>query len=424
MLKQTDPKIYKLIQAEEKRQKETIDLIASENYCSDAVLEANGSVLNNKYAEGYPFHRYYAGQANIDQIEELAKERALKMFKLPPEKPASTRGDSSTRGGWHANVQPYSGSPANYEIYFALLEFGDKIMGMRLDQGGHITHGLPIGFSGKAYKVIPYGLDEKTEELDYDEIAKIAKKEKPKLIICGATAYSRTIDFKKFAEIAKSVGAYLMADISHIAGLIVGGAHPSPFPYADVVMTTTHKTLRGPRGAIIICRKDLAEKIDKAVFPGMQGGPHEHQIAAKAICFEEAMRPAFKTYAEQIVKNAKALASALQKGGLRIVSGGTDNHLMLVDLRPIKITGKEAQIALEKAGIVVNKNTIPNDPEKPFITSGLRLGTPAVTTRGMKEKEMAIIADFIIEVLKNPNDAKTLKKVQAQVLKLAKKFSK
>lgn len=410
MLKKTDPKIYKLIEAEKKRQKETIDLIASENYCSEAVMEANGSVLNNKYAEGYPFHRYYAGQTNIDQIEELAKDRALKMFKLPPTK-------------WHVNVQPYSGSPANYEIYFALLEFGDKIMGMRLDQGGHITHGLPIGFSGRVYKIIPYGLSDMTEELDYDEIAKIAKKEKPKLIICGATAYSRTIDFKKFYDIAKSCGAYLMADISHIAGLVVGGAHPSPFPYADVVMTTTHKTLRGPRGAIIICRKDLAEKIDKAVFPGMQGGPHVHQIAAKAICFEEALQPAFKTYAKQIVKNAKALSSALQNHGLHIISGGTDNHLMLVDLISLNITGKDAQVALEKAGIIVNKNSIPNDPEKPFVTSGLRLGTPAVTTQGMKEKEMIIIADLIVEVLKNSNDQKVIKKVQAQVLKLAKKFA-
>lgn len=411
MLQKTDPKIYKLIKDEEKRQKEQIDLIASENFVSDAVLEASGSILNNKYAEGYPFHRYYAGQINIDQIEELAKDRALKMFNLPPTK-------------WHANVQPYSGSPANYEIFFALLEFGDKIMGMRLDQGGHITHGLPIGFAGRAYKIIPYGLDEKTEELDYDEIAKLAKKEKPKLIICGATAYSRKIDFKKFYEIAKSCGAYLMADISHIAGLVVGGAHPSPFPYADVVMTTTHKTLRGPRGAVIICRKDLAEKIDKAVFPGMQGGPHEQQIAAKAVCFGEAAKPQFKIYARQIVKNAKALAQALQSHGLHIISGGTDNHLMLVDLRSLNITGKVAQIALEKAGIIVNKNSIPNDPEKPFVTSGLRLGTPAVTTQGMKEKEMKLIADLIIEVLKNPNDTKTLKKVQTQVSKLAKKFSK
>jgi glycine hydroxymethyltransferase len=411
MLKKTDPKIYKLIEAEEKRQKETIDLIASENFVSEAVLEASGSVLNNKYAEGYPFHRYYAGQGNVDQIEEIAKDRALKMFNLPPTK-------------WHANVQPYSGSPANYEIYLALLEFGDCVMGMRLDQGGHITHGLPIGFAGRAYKFIPYGLDEKTEELDYDEIARLAKKEKPKLIICGATAYSRKINFKKFYEIAKSCGAYLMADISHIAGLIVGGVHPSPFPYADVVMTTTHKTLRGPRGAVIICHKDLAEKIDKAVFPGMQGGPHEHQIAAKAVCFAEAMKPTFKTYAKQIVKNAEALANELQKNGLHIVSGGTDNHLMLVDLRGFNITGKDAQIALEKAGIVVNKNSIPNDPEKPFITSGLRLGTPAATTRGMKEREMKIIAELIVEVLKNPNDSKILKKISIQVAKLAKKFSK
>lgn len=406
MLKNTDPKIERLIESEEAYEQNTIDLIPSENYCSRAVREAMGSVLANKYSEGYPGARYYAGQVNVDQVEKVAQERALKMFKLSLDK-------------WHANVQPYSGSPANAAIYMALLNFGDKILGMKLDQGGHITHGLPISFSGKAYKIASYGVNPKTEVLDFDEILKIAKKEKPKLIICGATAYSRIIDFRKFSEIAKKVGAYLLADISHIAGLIVGGTHPSPFPYADVVMTTTHKTLRGPRGAIIICKKGLAEKIDKAVFPGLQGGPHEHQIAAKAVCFGEALDPEFKNYTRQIVKNAKALAKELQKLGLRIVSGGTDNHLMLADLRPLKITGKEAQIALEEVGIICNKNTIPYDPQKPFIGSGIRLGTPAVTTRGMKEKEMKIIADLIVSTLKKE---KSQAKIQKEVLRLCKKF--
>jgi len=412
MLKNIDPKIEKLIKAEESYENSTIDLIPSENYCSPEVREAMGSVLANKYSEGYPHARYYAGQINIDQVEDVARDRALKIFKLLPDK-------------WHANVQPYSGSPANMAVYFALLNFGDKIMGMKLDQGGHITHGLPISFSGRAYKIVSYGVDPKTEILDYEEIEKIAKREKPKLIICGATAYSRIIDFKKFSEIAKEIGAYLLADVSHIAGLIVGGTHPSPFPYADVVMTTTHKTLRGPRGAIIICRKDLAEKIDKAVFPGLQGGPHEHQIAAKAVCFGEALDPEFTGYAKQIVKNAKALAKELQKNGLRIVTGGTDNHLMLVDLRGLKITGKDAQKMLEDVGIICNKNTIPNDPQKPFVGSGIRLGTPAVTTRGMKEKEMKIIAELIFETLKaRPSKpaGRSGDKIQKQVLALCKKF--
>ena len=412
MLKNTDPKIDKLIRAEEGYQNCTIDLIPSENYCSREVREAIASVLANKYSEGYPHARYYAGQINIDQVEKIAQERALKMFKLSSE-------------NWHANVQPYSGSPANAAVYFALLNFGDKIMGMKLDQGGHITHGLPISFSGRAYKIVSYGVDPKTEMLDYDEIERIAKREKPKMIICGATAYSRIIDFKRFSQIAKKVGAYLLADISHIAGLIVGGTHPSPFPYADIVMTTTHKTLRGPRGAIIVCRKELAEKIDKAVFPGLQGGPHEHQIAAKAVCFGEALDPEFKTYTKQIVKNAKTLAKELQKLGLRIVTGGTDNHLMLVDLRSLNLTGKEAQKMLEDVGIIINKNTIPYDPQKPFIGSGIRLGTPPITTRGMKEKEMKIIAELIFETLKarpSKSGGRSGEKIQKQVLALCKKF--
>ncbi len=404
MLKNTDPKVNKIIQAEDNRRQNSLNLIPSDNHSSKEIYEALGSVFNDKYAEGKPHARYYGGQVFVDEIEDLAVNRALKMFKL-------------SEKNWHANVQPYSGSPANAEIYFALLNFGDKILGMKLDQGGHITHGLSISFSGKAYKIASYGVDSKTEMLDYDEILKIAKKEKPKMIVCGATAYSRIIDFKKFSQIAKKVGAYLLADVSHIAGLIVGGTHPSPFPYADIVMTTTHKTLRGPRGAIIISRKELGDKIDKAVFPGLQGGPHEHQIAAKAVCFGQAMDPEFKTYAKQIVKNAKTLAKELQKKGLRIVTGGTDNHLMLVDLRSLKITGKEAQTMLEEVGIIVNKNTIPNDPQKPFIGSGIRLGTPAITTRGMKEKEMKIVADLIVATL-----SKSISKISKQVTALCQKF--
>ena len=398
-----DPQISKLIKAEEKRQQENLELIPSENYASPAVREALGSVLNNKYSEGYPGARYYAGQINIDQIEEIAKARALKMFKL-------------SESSWHANVQPYSGSPANLAVYSSVLKPGDKILGMKLDQGGHITHGLPSSFPGRIYKFSFYGVDEKTEMIDYDELEKIAKQIKPKMIVCGATAYSRIIDFKKFGEIAKLTGAYLLADISHIAGLIVGGAHPSPFPYADFVMTTTHKTLRGPRGAIIICKKEFGKAIDKAVFPGLQGGPHDHQIAAKAVCFGEALDPEFKDYAKQIVKNAKALARELSGHGFRIVSGGTDNHLMLVDLRVMGISGKEAQNMLEEVGIIVNKNTIPNDPQPAMIGSGIRIGTPAITTRGMKEKEMKIIAKLIADVLINKKDVKN------EVKKLTRRF--
>lgn len=411
-LKNKDHEVYKLIAAEEKRQRDELEMIPSENIASAEVREALGSIFTDKYSEGKPHARYYGGQINVDAIEDLAIERALEMFKLSPQK-------------WHVNVQPYSGSPANAEIYLALLNFGDKVMGMKLDQGGHITHGLPISFGGRVYNFVSYGVDKKTEMLDYGEILKIAQKEKPKLIICGATAYARTIDFKKFSEIAKAVGAYLVADISHIAGLVVGGAHPSPFPYADVVMTTTHKTLRGPRGAIIICRKDLAEQIDRAVFPGLQGGPHENQIAAKAVCFGEALKPQFKTYARQIVKNAKALAAALKQNGARLITGGTDNHLILMDVKSsFNVTGKDVQLALEQAGIIANKNTIPYDREKPFVGSGIRLGTPAATSRGMKEKEMAKIAELIVAVLKNPSDVKNLKQIRSQVLKLTAKFRK
>ncbi len=405
-LKSSDPKVAKLIEAEENRQQNVLEMIPSENITSAEVREALGSVFNDKYAEGKPHARYYGGNQIIDKIEDLAVERLLKIFKL-----------SSTK--WHANVQPYSGSPANIAVYSAFLKFGDKIMGMRLDQGGHITHGLPISLVGKAYNFISYGVDRQTEKLNYDEIADIAKKEKPKMIVCGYTAYSRIIDFKKFAEIARSVDAYLFADIAHIAGLIVGNVHPTCFPYADVVSSTTHKTLRGPRGGFIITRKEYAEQVDKAVFPGCQGGPHEHQIAAAAVCFGEAMDPDFRTYAKQIVKNAKALAKALQKLGLRIVSGGTDNHLMLVDLRSLNLTGKQAQLMLEEVGIVVNKNTIPYDHEKPFVGSGIRIGTPAVTTRGMKEKEMEKIAELIYDCLAKKESKEKIKK---EVLALCKKF--
>jgi glycine hydroxymethyltransferase len=405
-LKSSDLKVARLIVAEENRQENVLELIPSENISSREVREALGSVFNDKYAEGKPHARYYGGNKIIDQIEDLAVERVLKLFKLTPAK-------------WHANVQPYSGTSANIAVYFAFLKFGDKIMGMRLDQGGHISHGLPMSLVGQAYNFITYGVDPKTEMLDYGEIAKMARREKPKMIVCGYTAYSRIIDFKKFAAIAKSVGALLFADISHIAGLIVGGVHPSCFPYADVVTTTTHKTLRGPRGGVIITRKEFAEQVDRAVFPGVQGGPHEHQIAAKAVCFAEAMDPDFKIYAKQVVKNAKALAKTLQKLGLRIVSGGTDNHLMVVDLRSLKINGQEGQNILEEVGMVVNKNTIPNDPQKPFIGSGIRLGTPAITTRGMKEKEMIKIAELIYQALTKKEKAETIKK---KVIKLCRQF--
>ena len=405
-LQKEDPKIAKLIKAEEVYEQNTIDLIPSENYCSSAVREAMGSVLTNKYSEGYPHARYYAGQINIDEIETIAQERALKMFKLSAK-------------SWHTNVQSYSGSPANFAIFIGLLEPGSKILGMKLDQGGHITHGLPISAGGKIFNFSSYGVNEITGQLDYDEILRIAKKEKPKLIICGATAYSRIIDFKKFSEIAKKVNAILLADISHISGLIVGGAHPSPFSYADVVMTTTHKTLRGPRGAIIICKTEYAKQIDRAVFPGIQGGPHDNVTAAKAVCFAEAMTPAFKLYAKQVVKNAKALARALKGRGFKIVSDGTDNHLMLVDLSIFDMTGKDAQLKLEEVGIICNKNTIPFDKQKPFIGSGIRIGTPALTTRSMKEKEMEIVANLIAETLM---DKKPISNIKKDVIKLCKSF--
>ena len=405
-IKNCDLEVYNAIVEEEKRQEEGIELIASENFVSKAVMEAAGSVFTNKYAEGYPEKRYYGGCANADTVEQLAIDRLKKIF-----------------GAKFANVQPHSGSQANIGVYVSLLEAGDKILGMGLSSGGHLTHGYKINFSGKNYVGIEYGLNPETEMLDYDEIRRLAIQEKPQIIVAGASAYSRVIDFKKFREIADEVGAYLMVDMAHIAGLVAAGEHPNPIEYADIVTSTTHKTMRGPRGGIILTNnEEIAKKIDKAIFPGIQGGPLMHIIAAKAVAFKEALSPEFKEYQKQVVKNAKAMADALVKGGLRIVSGGTDNHLMLVDLRPKGVTGKMAEEGLEKAGITCNKNSIPNDPEKPFITSGVRLGTPAITARGMKEDEAVQIAEMIIKVLENVNDDEKIAEVKNEVLKLAEKF--
>ena len=405
-IKNCDLEVYNAIVEEEKRQEEGIELIASENFVSKAVMEAAGSVFTNKYAEGYPEKRYYGGCANADTVEQLAIDRLKKIF-----------------GAKFANVQPHSGSQANMGVYVSLLEAGDKILGMGLSSGGHLTHGYKINFSGKNYVGIEYGLNPETEMLDYDEIRRLAIQEKPQIIVAGASAYSRVIDFKKFREIADEVGAYLMVDMAHIAGLVAAGEHPNPMEYADIVTSTTHKTMRGPRGGIILTNnEEIAKKIDKAIFPGIQGGPLMHIIAAKAVAFKEALSPEFKEYQKQVVKNAKAMADALVKGGLRIVSGGTDNHLMLVDLRAKGVTGKQAEESLEKAGITCNKNAIPNDPEKPFITSGVRLGTPAITARGMKEDEAVKIAEMIIKVLENINDDEKIAEVKNEVLKLTEKF--
>lgn len=389
-----DKEIKKLITKEEKRERSVVNLIASENYVSDDVLEALGSVLTNKYAEGYPGRRYYGGNSVTDEVELLAEKRALKLFKLHPKK-------------WRVNMQPLSGSPANMAVYLALLPHDGtgKIMGMQLAHGGHLTHGHSVSASGKFWKQISYGVSPKSELLDYDELARIALREKPHIIVAGFTAYPRRIDWKKFRYIADEVGAYLMVDMSHIAGLVAGGAHSSPFPYADIVTTTTHKTLRGPRGAMIFVRKDerkLDEKIDKAVFPGLQGGPHENAIAAVAVALGEALRPQFKTYAAQVVKNAAALSDELKKLGWRIVSGGTDNHLLLVDTWVNGVSGKEASEKLEREGIIVNMNTIPFDTRKPMDPSGIRLGTAAETTRGAKEKNMMALARRINSVLRKP----------------------
>ncbi|CAL7912365.1 serine hydroxymethyltransferase [Fusobacterium necrophorum] len=405
-MKNVDPDVYNAIMAEKKRQEEGIELIASENFVSKAVMEAAGSVLTNKYAEGYPKKRYYGGCVNIDIVENLAIERLKEIF-----------------GAKYANVQAHSGSQANMGVYVALLEPGDKILGMSLSAGGHLTHGYKISFSGKNYIGLEYGLNPETKLIDFDSIRKIALAEKPKIIVAGASAYSRIIDFQKFREIADEIGAYLMVDMAHIAGLVAAGEHPNPLEYAHVVTSTTHKTLRGPRGGVILTNhQEIAEKIDKTIFPGIQGGPLGHIVAAKAVAFKEALTPEFKDYQRQVVKNAKAMAEELVSGGLRIVSGGTDNHLMLVDLRSKGVTGKVAEKILEEAGITCNKNAIPNDPEKPFITSGIRLGTPAITTRGMKEEEARQIAKMIIKVLNNPEDSQKIAEVKEEVLALTKKF--
>lgn len=398
-LKKTYPKLYEIIKLEEKRQKEGLELIASENYVSPSVLEAMGSILTNKYSEGYPGRRYYGGNQIIDQAETLAIDLAKKLF-----------------GAEHVNVQPLSGSPANLAVYMALLKPGDKVLGFSLDQGGHLSHGHPLNFSGLLYNIIPYTVDKKTEVIDMDEVEKIALKEKPKMILAGFSAYSRSMDWKRFKKIADKIGAYTFADIAHVAGLIAGGQLESPVPYFDVVSTTTHKTLRGPRGAIIMCKEPFAKAINRSVFPGVQGGPHDHINAAKAVAFHEALQPSFKKYTKQIILNAKALSTAMEKRGYRVVSGGTDNHLMLIDVFGSKgITGKEAEHALEEVNISINKNMIPYDTRPPLDPSGIRLGTPALTTRGAKEKHMDMIAELMDSALKNKDNTTELRKIAKDV---------
>ncbi len=405
VLKDFDPEVYQAIENEKRREMYGLELIASENFVSEAVMEAQGSVMTNKYAEGYPSKRYYGGCEYVDVVENLAIERAKKLF-----------------GAEHVNVQPHSGSQANMAVYMATLQPGDRLLGMDLTNGGHLTHGARVNFSGKLYLSFGYGVNPETGMIDYDEVAEIVQEFKPRLIVCGASAYPRIIDFKKFREIADSVDAYLMADIAHIAGLVAAGLHPSPIPYCEFVTTTTHKTLRGPRGGMIMTKEFFAKPIDKMVFPGMQGGPLMHVIAAKAVCFKEALSDEFKEYQKQVVKNAKRLAEVLMDNGFKLVSGGTDNHLMLVDLTNKNITGKEAEEALGKVGITVNKNTIPGETRSPFVASGIRIGTPAVTTRGMKEKEMEKIGEFITEVLNNIGDEKKYNMIKEEVKKLCEEF--
>jgi glycine hydroxymethyltransferase len=400
-----DPELAEYIAGEEERQFNKIELIASENFVSRAVMAAQGSVLTNKYAEGYPGKRYYGGCEWVDKVEDLARERAKKIF-----------------GAEHANVQPHSGAQANTAVYFALAKPGDTILGMNLSHGGHLTHGSPVNISGKYFNFVPYGVDVETEQIDYEQLAELAREVKPKIIVSGASAYPRIIDFEKIAAICEEVGALMMVDMAHIAGLVAAGLHPNPCLYADVVTTTTHKTLRGPRGGMILCKEKYAKDIDKAIFPGIQGGPLMHVIAAKAVSFREVMSPTFKEYQEQIVKNAQTLAQALKDKGYRLVSGGTDNHLILVDLRNKEITGKEAEALLDNAGVTVNKNTIPFDPQSPFITSGIRIGTPAVTTRGMKEKEMEQIGEIIDLVITNRQDAAKQEQAKELVKQLTNSF--
>ena len=402
-IKKADSEIADAIQAEMERQNSHLELIASENWVSKAVMAAMGSPLTNKYAEGYPGKRYYGGCQCVDVVEDLARERAKKLF-----------------GCDYANVQPHSGAQANLAVFFAMLEPGDKVMGMNLDHGGHLTHGSPVNISGKYFNVVSYGVNDEGV-IDYDKVREIAVKEKPKMIIAGASAYARIIDFKKFREIADEVGAYLMVDMAHIAGLVAAGLHPSPIPYADVTTTTTHKTLRGPRGGLILCNQEAADKFNfnKAVFPGIQGGPLEHVIAGKAVCFKEALEPEFAEYQKQIIKNAQALSKGLMGRGVKIISGGTDNHLMLIDLRGEEVTGKELEKRLDAAHITCNKNTVPNDPRSPFVTSGVRLGTPAVTTRGLKEEDMDVIAECIVLVLQSEDN---IEKVKGMVAELTAKY--
>lgn len=400
-----DPEIYAVLKAEDRRQKENLELIASENIVTKAVREAQGSRLTNKYAEGYPSKRWYNGCEWVDEAERLSIDRAKELF-----------------GAEHVNVQPHCGSSANMGVYFAMLNPGDTILAMSLAEGGHLTHGHPMNFSGRFFNVIPYGVDEDTEQIDYVQLQKLADEHKPKMIVAGASAYSRIIDFKKLRKTADSVGAYLMVDMAHIAGLVAAGCHPNPVPHAEFVTTTTHKTLRGPRGGMILCREQFAADIDKQIFPGIQGGPLMHTIAGKAVCFHEALQPAFKKYQQQVVKNAHTLAAALVDDDIRLVSGGTDNHLMLVDLTRTGVTGKDAAIALDKAAITVNKNAIPFDTKSPFVTSGIRVGTPAVTTRGMKETEMDKIAGFIKRVIRNSDDEAVLGQVREEVLALTARF--
>lgn len=404
-LSQQDKEIYEAIQAENDRQHDKIELIASENFVSDAVMQAMGSVLTNKYAEGYPGKRYYGGCEHVDVVENLARDRAKQLFDAE-----------------HVNVQPHSGAQANMAVYFTVLEPGDTVLGMNLSHGGHLTHGSPVNFSGELYNFVDYGVDKETEQIDYDHVLEKAKAVKPKLIVAGASAYSRPIDFKKFREIADEVDAYLMVDMAHIAGLVATGHHMNPVPYSDFVTTTTHKTLRGPRGGVILCKEKYAKQIDKSVFPGMQGGPLMHVIAAKAVAFKEALSDEFKTYSENVIANAKTLSSALAAEGLRIVSGGTDNHLMLVDVKPLGLTGKVAEEVLDEIGITTNKNTIPFDTESPFITSGVRMGTAAITSRGFGEQEVKELASIIANTLKNHEDKATLKEAVSRVNDLTKGF--
>ena len=404
-LQQTDPEVFDAVAKELSRQRDRLELIASENFTSLAVMQAQGSVLTNKYAEGYPAKRYYGGCEFVDIVETLAIERAKKLF-----------------GAEHANVQPHSGAQANMAVYFALLQPGDTVLGLNLSHGGHLTHGHPLNFSGKLYNMVAMNVRPDTEEIDYEEAAKLAKEHKPKLILAGASNYSRIFDWKKLREIADSCGAYLACDIAHYAGLVAAGEYPSPVPYADVVTTTTHKTLRGPRGGLILCKESLAKAINSAVFPGVQGGPLMHVIAGKAVCFGEALKPEFKVYQHQIKVNAQVLAEELKKRGYRLVAGGTDCHVMCLDLRSKKMTGKVAEAALDKAGITANKNTIPFDPEKPFVTSGLRIGTPAITTRGMKEEDMKQVAAFIDDALTHTEDDAYLAGIAAQVKKFLANF--